>query len=368
VGLRRSVPVGHTGAVTHGMLAGARTAGSTPIDSAPGGQARILTGEAVHLDVRLAGLGSRALARMIDTVVQVVLTYLLLLVVFLGIALLGYVGAVTPDEAITDAASLLAIAVGLLGYPVLFETLIRGRTPGKLILGLRVVRDDGGPITFRHAMTRALVGFAIEWPGLIGAPLTWIATIWIMIVSPAGKRLGDHVAGTVVIHERTPAASGWALTVPPQLAGWATMLDLAGLDDDLALATRDFLARYRQIKEPARSRLGDRLAREVAAVTNPPPPPGTPVWAYLAAVHAERHRRALAQLATVRSRAATFWPELAPVVAVPVLPHPRLPVPPPLHPTTTPSGAGPATVPSGAGPATVPAQIRRAAPNADWPK
>lgn len=304
VGLPGSVPVRHTGAVTQW-------------------QAQIVTGEAVHLDVRVAGLGSRALARMIDAVIQVLATYLLLVLAFLVTGLLGTTGLVTVDGAIATAIYLVAVAVGLLGYPVLFETLIRGRTPGKLILGLRVVRDDGGPITFRHAMTRALVGFAVEWPGIIGAPLTWLATIWVMVTSPLGKRLGDHVAGTVVIHERTPAAWGWAVTVPPQLAGWAAMLDLAGLDDDLALATRDFLARTRKISEPARSRLAERLAREVAAVTNPPPPPGTPVWAYLAAVHAERHRRALARLAAVRSRAVTFWPELAAATAAPMLPHPR---------------------------------------------
>jgi uncharacterized RDD family membrane protein YckC len=306
VGLRGRVPVGHTGAVTHG------------------GQTRILTGEAVHLDVRLAGIGSRAMARMVDAVVQIGTTYLLLIVAFLATGLLGAAGVVSPDGAVANAISIVTAAVGLLGYPVVFETLTRGRTPGKLMLGLRVVRDDGGPITFRHAMTRGLVGFAIEWPGIIGAPLTWLATIWVMITSRQSKRLGDHVAGTVVIHERTPSAWGWVPTMPPQLAGWAAMLDLAGLDDDLALATRDFLARHRRIKEPARSRLGERLAREVAAVTNPPPPPGTPVWLYLAAVHTERHRRALARLAAVRSRAATVWPDLAQLVAPPpAIPHPR---------------------------------------------
>jgi uncharacterized RDD family membrane protein YckC len=277
---------------------------------------------------------------MADAVIQVIATYILVLLVFAGLGLLGATGVVSVDGAILQAASIVTVAVGLLGYPVVFETLTRGRTLGKLMLGLRVVRDDGGPITFRHAMTRALVGFAIEWPGVIGAPLTWLATIWVMIISPLNKRLGDHVAGTVVIHERTPAAWGWVPTMPPQLAGWAAMLDLAGLDDDLALATRDFLSRNRRIKEPAGSRLGARLASEIAAVTNPPPPPGTPVWAYLAAVHAERHRRALARLAAVRSRAATVWPDLALLVAPPpVVPRPRIPV-----------------------------QARPAQPNSDWPK
>ncbi|HEX6073984.1 MAG TPA: RDD family protein, partial [Micromonosporaceae bacterium] len=187
----------------------------------------------------------------------------------------------------------------------------RGRTMGKLMVGIRVVRDDGGPVTFRHTVTRGLVGATLEWPGFIGAPLTWLASLWLMIASPQGKRLGDYVAGTVVIHERTPAAWGWVPQMPAGLGPWAATLDLTGLDDDLALAVRHFLARNRQIREPARSHLGQRLAREVAAATNPPPPPKTPGWAYLAAVHAERHQRAMRQLATVRSRAAAVWPDLA---------------------------------------------------------
>jgi hypothetical protein len=149
---------------------------------------------------------------------------------------------------------------------------------------------------------------AIEFPGVILPPITWLATIWAMLANPRGKRIGDLAAGTVVIHERTPAARGWVPQMPPCLAGWASTLDLTGLDDELALSVRNFLARNRTISEPARTSLGKVLSREVASVTNPPPPPNTPGWAYLAAVHAERHHRALRRLAAVRARAATVWP------------------------------------------------------------
>jgi uncharacterized RDD family membrane protein YckC len=281
------------------------------------GQTRIMTGEAVHLDIRVAGVGSRALAKFVDALAQVFIYVVVLMAMVWVIFWVGF------DEAVANAVSIVALVVPLVGYPVLLETLTRGRTLGKLILGLRVVRDDGGPITFRQALTRALVALAIEWPGILLAPLTWLVTIWIMIASPLSKRLGDHVAGTIVIHERTPTAWGWVPAMPPALAAWAATLDLAGLDDDLALAVRSFLARNRRLREPARSVLGERLVREVAAVTNPPPPAGTPAWMYLAAVHAERHRRAMLQLATVRSRAATVWPELSAAIAPPA------PTPPP---------------------------------------
>ena len=274
------------------------------------GQTRFLTGEAVHVDVRLARLGSRVLARLIDFVLQIVLAVTLFTGLLILLALAGAAGLVQVEDPLIEAVALVTFAFSLIGYPVAMETLTRGRTFGKMILGLRVVRDDGGPVTFRHAFARGLIGTAIEFPGLAGAPLTWLATFPIMLASPQGKRIGDHVAGTVVIHERTPSAWGWVPRMPPELAGWAATLDLAALDDNLALSVRQYLARNRQIREPARTQLGQALAREVAAVTNPPAPPGVPGWAYLAAVHAERHRRSQRQLAAVRRRSATVWPEL----------------------------------------------------------
>lgn len=302
-----------TPAPTLASPAAGPVAADAPPDGDPG-QTRILTGEAVYLDIRVAGVGSRGLAKFVDAVVQI----FIYIGLFMAIGVLAvFVGL---DVAMINALAIAAIIIALLGYPVLMETLTRGRTVGKLLFGLRVVRDDGGPVTFRQALTRALVALAIEWPGILLAPLTWVITIWIMIASPLSKRLGDHVAGTIVIHERTPTAWGWVPAMPPALASWAATLDLAGLDDDLALAVRAFLARNRSIRDPARSALGERLVREVAAVTNPPPPPGTPAWVYLAAVHAERHRRAMHQLATVRARAATVWPDLAPALAPPAPP------------------------------------------------
>ncbi|GAB3806755.1 RDD family protein [Micromonospora zhanjiangensis] len=269
----------------------------------------------MSLDLRVARTGSRMLARLIDLVVQVATFWMLITGVGILAVLVGQTGLVELDSAWFDGIVVVVIATVVLGYPVLLESVSGGRTLGKYALGLRVVRDDGGPIRFRQAMTRGLVSAAIEWPGLLAPPLTWLACLWTMTVSPQGKRLGDYAAGTIVVHERTPAVWGWMPPTAPGLAGWASTLDLAGMDDDLALAVRHFLSRQRQLREPARGRLAYRLAAEVAAATRPPPPAGTPHLAYLAAVHAERHRRALRRLAAVRARAAAVWPEL--VVAPP---------------------------------------------------
>jgi uncharacterized RDD family membrane protein YckC len=290
---------------------------------------QLVSGEAVELEVRFARLGSRALALMIDILAQIGLFIVLLLVMLLAIALIASTGF--ADAALMRGLSIVLTAVVLIGYPVTCETLFRGRSLGKLALGLRVVRDDGGPIRFRHSLTRALVGVAVEWPGLILPPVTWLASLGAMLANPRGKRLGDLAAGTIVIHERTPASWGWVPSMPPHLAAWASLLDLTGLEDELALSVRHFLSRNRQISEPSRSRLGFTLAREVAACTTPPPPPNVPGWMYLAAVLAERHRRSAQRLASARIAAAAVWPGLGtptPLVAPPTLAGPALVGPP----------------------------------------
>src|SRR5690625_7837757 len=72
-------------------------------------------------------------------------------------------GTRTVDDALAGALINLLIFVTLVGVPTLVETLTRGRSLGKLALGLQIVRDDGGPIRFRHAFIRALVGVGEIW-------------------------------------------------------------------------------------------------------------------------------------------------------------------------------------------------------------
>ncbi len=281
---------------------------SARTESGNTGAVRLATGEAVEFEVRVARLGSRALALLVDIVLELVLFLILLAVTSLLFGAVFQVGF--GDQALLVASLTVNLAIAFIGYPVLLETLTRGRTVGKFAVGLRTIRDDGGPVHFRHALTRTLVGVALEWPGLLLPPIGWLAGLWTMVVSPHGKRLGDYAAGTLVVHERSPDTWGLVPAIPPQLVGWAVTLDLTGLDDELALAVRHFLARNRRLGAPARTRLGYRLAAEVAAVITPPAPPGTPGWAFLAAVLAERNRRASARLAAARTVTATIWPEL----------------------------------------------------------
>ena len=265
----------------------------------------IVNGEAVEVDVRPARVGSRALALIIDIAVQALFVVLLMIFIGIGSSMLP---ARVADAAFMQAAFTVAVIVVFIVYPTAAETLSNGRSPGKRAMGLRVVRVDGGPIRLRHALTRTLVGAAVEWPGLLFPPLTWAVALTTMIFSAQGRRLGDQAAGTFVIHERSPAAWGWVPSMPPQLAAWAAELDLSGLDDQLALAARHYLARAREIRQPQNGRFARTLAEDVAQAIARQPPPGTPDWMFLSAVLAERRRRAGRRVHTTRALTQRIWP------------------------------------------------------------
>ena len=97
----------------------------------------------------------------------------------------------------------------IVGYPATMETLTRGRTVGKLALGLGSVRSDGGAIRFRHALVRALAA-VVEMYMCSGA----IAVIT-SLLSPEGKRVGDYMAGTIVVRERAPTDRRPSCGCPP---------------------------------------------------------------------------------------------------------------------------------------------------------
>ncbi|WP_051164211.1 RDD family protein [Nocardia testacea] len=245
--------------------------------------AEFTTGEAVAIELPVARVPTRAAAFVLDLILQAVLG----IVLFTGALLL-----VRGDD--TDpwftTLTLVALVIVLVGYPVGFETLLRGATPGKLALGLRVVRADGGPIDFRHALTRGLTGAIVDfWMlGLFGV----IAVVSSMC-SPHARRVGDVLAGTVVVHMRQ-RLSVPALAVPPVwLTGWSAELDLAALPEDLALAVRQYLTRFNSLTPAAQYELGHALVHAVCGRLRVAPPAGYPPVQVLGSVIAERQRRAL---------------------------------------------------------------------------
>jgi uncharacterized RDD family membrane protein YckC len=240
----------------------------------------VVTGDAVVLDVRVAQLPVRAVSAVIDIAV-ILVGYL--------VALMLWAGALTQfDDAVTAAIMTIFTVLVFVGYPLVFETATRGRTLGKMAMGLRVVSDDGGPERFRQALFRALASIVEIW-GLLGSP----AVICSML-SPRAKRIGDVFAGTVVISERAPKP-GPPPSMPPQLAWWAASLQLSGLGAEQAEVARQFLTRAMQLDPQVRDQMAYRIASDVFSRVAPPPP-GTPPQLALAAVLAERHRRELARL------------------------------------------------------------------------
>ncbi len=285
----------------------------------------LVTGDAVVLGLRPARLPSRALAILLD------LTLYVTAYVLIGVGL-------TLATASLDPAAQAAIAVAsflllLVGIPIAVETLSHGRSLGKLACGLRVVRDDGGPIRFRHALVRGALG-VVELLLTFGT----VAAI-ASLVSVRGRRLGDVFAGTLVVRERVPGARVMPVPAPPPwLAGRFTQLDLSAVPDGLWLAIRQYLTRMNQLDPQVGAAMAARLADDLVARTGAPPPAGVPAAAYLMAVVHERQSRDAARAFRATAAAGASPPahatHAAPVAPVPPVASGFGPVP-----TTAPAPA-----------------------------
>jgi uncharacterized RDD family membrane protein YckC len=237
----------------------------------------LVTGEAVALELPAAGVAVRAVSGAIDVVATLVLLW--------AASIAAVLATADSDEAVASTGMLLATVLPLLVLPTTLETLTRGRSLGKLALGLRTVRDDAGPIGFRQALTRALVGVVEIWL------LLAIPALLSSLVSARGKRLGDYAAGTYVVRERVSMTIPPPPAMPPELAGWAVGADIARLPDGLAMAVRQFLGRAAGLTPAARAAIGGELQAEVLRHVAPPPPGGSHPELVLAAVIADRRRR-----------------------------------------------------------------------------
>ncbi|MDK1348741.1 RDD family protein [Streptomyces sp. 378] len=259
----------------------------------------LVTGEAVALELRPARLPSRALAVLLDLVAA--------LAVYVAVTIAVVVSTASLDESAQAALSIATFVLVLVGGPIAVETLSHGRSLGKMACGLRVVRDDGGPIRFRHALVRGLIG-VIEILMTLGV-VACIASF----VSARGRRLGDVFAGTLVVRERLPVTrTGFVPPPPPWLSGRFSGLDLSAVPDGLWLAVRQYLTRMQQLDPQVGWSMAERLASDLAARTGAPVPQGVPPAAYLAAVVQERQareaRRAFGNDAARSATSATVAP------------------------------------------------------------
>lgn len=198
-------------------------------------QESILGLDNIRLDLPVAGVGSRSLAALLDYIVLSALAFLWVVI-----------GAIAVTALSPWVAPLILVGLFLLdwGYFALFEIASGGRTLGKMALGLRVVTAEGGSPAAGALLMRNLVRLLDLFFGL---PL--------MTIDPLARRLGDRLAGTLVVHDRPLEASPVLGRVPP---GWGPR--------ELAVVEA-FLARARALEDTASAwamadRILDRLRRE----------------------------------------------------------------------------------------------------------
>jgi uncharacterized RDD family membrane protein YckC len=257
----------------------------------------LVTGEAIALDVPVTSFVLRAAGAAIDLIAEL----LLALALFLLVGQLAGEGGL--DDAALAAVGIAALVTSIVLVPLAVETASRGRSLGKLAIGARVVRDDGGSIGFRHALVRTLTG-VLEIVMTAGG----LAAV-VGLLSQRSRRLGDVLAGTHSQLERVPHAEPLQVEVPRPLLAWAETADVARLPDALARRLAQFLRQREGMTEPSRSQLAASLAQEVQASVSPIP--AAPAEDFLLAVAALRRTREERALRLADDRLSRLAPVLA---------------------------------------------------------
>lgn len=239
----------------------------------------IVTPEAVVLDVETAGVASRVFSGIIDFAIQIAMLWA-------GVLVLAIIGASDPSSLNTATAVLVALV--LMGYPVISETLMRGRTVGKRAMGLRAVTIEGAPIRFRHALLRMMGGLVDRYLPPIGVT----GTLFVLGTS-RHQRVGDLIAGTIVIRDpdRTLLPPAVWFPVPPGMEAFAATINPTAMTDEHYTVVRSFLMRNRELSPDARYSLASDLARRMAAVLQHEGPKRVHPEAYLLCVISRYQRR-----------------------------------------------------------------------------
>jgi uncharacterized RDD family membrane protein YckC len=255
-------------------------------------QDEVLTGEAVALDVQPLGFFLRGLGALIDFALGVAA-----LVLFAYVAI-NLVAAGLLDEAVAPILTIVVLVLITVVVPTVIETVTRGRSLGRLAVGGRIVRVDGGAAGFRHAFIRALVGVFELWFTL-GAVAALVGAF-----TPRSQRLGDLVAGTYSERTRTPRLPAPAPGVPAALHAWSGTADVARLPDPLARRLAQFTASAERMEPSARIRLAASLAREASDFVSPTP--ASDPETFVRAVVAVRRDRELQALTLEEQRVAAL--------------------------------------------------------------
>jgi uncharacterized RDD family membrane protein YckC len=226
-------------------------------------QLKIDTPEQIALELPLAGIGSRFLAIAIDTLIQTALYLIVGLIVILTLPV---------DSMFTFLPRLIGPALAIFiafaiywGYFAIFEILWKGQTPGKRFVGIRVIKESGRPINSFEAVGRNLMRAVDGLPGIYGVGLVC------MMCNRQSRRLGDFVAGTVVVHEKPTEE------VRPS---WSTSAEAGSPTPGLGQVTADelvlietYLSRRWELDNTVRLNTAIQIAERIKAKTGMQSPP-----------------------------------------------------------------------------------------------
>ncbi|TFB97113.1 MULTISPECIES: RDD family protein [Cryobacterium] len=255
----------------------------------------LVTGEAVALDVRPASFILRAAGAIID--------WLAYLGFFVGLAFaVDFVMGDALDPALAQTLAISGLAFSILVLPTVVETVTGGRSLGKLAIGARIVRDDGGSIQLRHAFTRALSGIFEIYLTFGGLAATTA------LLNGKSKRLGDLMAGTYSQYERVARFDEPVLGLPQELTTWSYTVDVVRLPDRLSRRIAQFLRQSGRLTPETRVRVASDLAAEAAPFVSPVP--AVSPEEFLAGVAAVRRSREYAALLLERERLERLRPVL----------------------------------------------------------
>jgi uncharacterized RDD family membrane protein YckC len=216
----------------------------------------VLTPERVSLQYDIAGIGSRGAAAIVDTLIQSVALIVVFFALTAGLAAgSSFLSVGGGPGASTLLLGLFVLALFAItdGYFMLFEIVWNGQTPGKRMVGIRVIRENGYPMRPIDAVIRNLVRM-VDWlPGAYGIG------VLTMLLNKRAKRLGDFASGTIVVREG--ARGSGTLLMPSAESAESIGVRLSSAD---ATLVRDFLVRRASLDPRARADLAARLSAVLA--------------------------------------------------------------------------------------------------------
>ena len=244
--------------------------GPSAYDPAAGEKLIIETPEQTSIEFPLSGIGSRFIALLIDTLIQIAI----LIVLGLMLGGLGY-GFRDQLRGLPPSVGPWIVAIAILfyfvlvyGYYIVFESIWNGQTPGKRLTHLRVIKDSGQPITAIDAVGRNLLRIVDQLPfGYgIGVLCAWI--------SPQSKRLGDYVAGTVVVHEKPFESVAPQWDAPSQTS--THQYGANRLTPEEFALVETFLSRRAALEAGVRYHMASSIVRRIESKLSMPPEGGKP--------------------------------------------------------------------------------------------